>query len=90
MHAVRGHVAAALDDLPDEFVPGQPGGDVVEFEIAENGEIVWKTPGSISAANHSSADKFTKEVEKLAGGEVTREKLKKEHHHHGHVARVKA
>jgi hypothetical protein len=57
-------------------------GDVVEFEIAENGEIIWKTNGGISSSNHASADRFTKEVEKLAGGEVRRESLKKDHHHH--------
>ncbi len=57
------------------------GEDTIEITIAENGEIIMEAAGSISKKNHQSADDFLKETAALAGGEVSREKLKRTHAH---------
>lgn len=53
---------------------GGPG--KVEFEIAENGEILFKT-GDMSGPDHDSADDFLRDVEQLAGGKVVKRSLPK-------------
>ena len=49
--------------------------DRIEIEILEDGEIRFSTD-SISKKNHTSADEFFAQVEKLAGGEVVKQKKK--------------
>ncbi|MGA0383399.1 MAG: hypothetical protein ACO3L1_00185 [Flavobacteriaceae bacterium] len=55
--------------------------DTIEVEILEDGTITTRVGGSVSDANHLSADKFLRQVETLAGGEVSREKIAKGHSH---------
>lgn len=57
------------------------GEDAITITITENGEIIMEAAGTISAKNHQSADDFLAETASLAGGEVSREKLKKTHTH---------
>lgn len=64
--------------MPGKFGHGE---DTIEFEIAENGEIIMTTPGQISGANHASADQFLKATAKMAGGKTKTTKLKKTHTH---------
>ena len=55
--------------------------DIIEAKILEDGTITTRIGGSVSGSNHPSADKFLRQVETLAGGEVSREKLAKGHSH---------
>jgi len=60
--------------------------DAIEIEITENGEIVMRVNGSITPTNHMSADELISEVQRLAGGEVKKTKLKRTHTHaHAHA-----
>lgn len=61
-----------------QFTAGE---DTIQIVIAENGEIIMESAGSISKRNHQSADEFLRETAEMAGGEVTRTKLKKTHTH---------
>jgi len=66
--------------------PGNPGTDEWEIEILEDGRIKITT-GATSPAIHTTAEKLLGEINKLAGGEVTRERrpgARHEHGHHGH------
>jgi hypothetical protein len=61
--------------------------DKIEIEILEDGTIKVSTD-SISPANHLSADQFLKEIERLAGGKVTKQKNRhagQHSHRHGNV-----
>jgi hypothetical protein len=55
--------------------------DVLNITILSDGTIKSETVGHVSAPNHQSAEAFLKEVSRLAGGEVTRQKRG---HTHGH------
>jgi hypothetical protein len=60
--------------------------DKMKIEILANGTIKTTTD-AVSAANHSNAEAFLRDVAKLAGGETTRERRKDvnpAHHHHSH------
>lgn len=57
-----------------------PREDEITYEILPDGTIKWST-SKISAANHSSADEFLKEVERLAGGSTTKTKRQSAHAH---------
>lgn len=62
--------------------------DIISVEILPDGTIKTETDG-VSMPNHQSAEKFLKEMFRLAGGKTTM-KFKKglrvteagEHHHH--------
>jgi len=55
--------------------------DNIEFEVLEDGTITTRIGGAVSDANHLSADKLLRQIETLAGGEVSREKIAKGHSH---------
>lgn len=56
----------------------------MECEVLEDGTIRVET-SDMGGPNHQSADEFLKEVKRLAGGEVTTEKVKSTHtHNHQH------
>ena len=61
--------------------------DIIEIEVLEDGTIKVTTD-QISPANHMSADQFLKQIEQLAGGEITKQKNRKAHghvHQHGEL-----
>lgn len=62
--------------------------DNIELEILEDGTITTRIGGAVSDANHLSADKFLRQVETLAGGETSREKIAKGHTHANQGAHV--
>jgi|DEB0MinimDraft_10_1074344.scaffolds.fasta_scaffold282337_2 hypothetical protein len=55
--------------------------DNIEFEILEDGTITTRIGGAVSDSNHLSADKLLRQIETLAGGETSREKIAKGHTH---------
>lgn len=63
--------------------------DRIRCVVLKDGTIKSTVVGSISEANHSTAENFFQELARLTGGEVTRTPLTEgelhEHHHqHGH------
>ena len=59
--------------------------DKIEIEILEDGTIKITTD-NISPANHLSADQFLREIERLAGGSVTKQKNRRAGQHvHRHA-----
>lgn len=54
--------------------------DSIEIEILADGTIKVTTD-QISPANHISADQFLREIERLAGGEVTKTKNRRGYIH---------
>lgn len=63
--------------------------DKLNINILEDGTIRTETVGHVSAPNHQSAEAFLREVGRLTGGEVTRQKRGHGHHHHHQHAEVK-
>lgn len=63
-------------------------GDVIEYEILEDGTVKFTTD-AVSAPNHASAEEFFRYVAKTLGGETTRARRTDRHghthHHHDHV-----
>jgi hypothetical protein len=59
--------------------------DAIEYTILPDGTIKWMT-GKVSAANHSSADAFLREVGRLLGGETTIERRHSAAHAGQHAA----
>jgi hypothetical protein len=57
--------------------------DTLTIEILEDGTIKT-TSDAVSTANHESAEQFLKGMERLAGGETTREARKDVKHGHVH------
>ena len=57
--------------------------DDIKIEILEDGRIKVTT-GEIGATNHTTADKFLKDLITLAGGTVETVKNRQGHHHHHH------
>jgi len=55
-------------------------GDIISLEILENGVITVKT-SAISDGNHISADNLLADIEKLMGGQVTKQKNPDKHNH---------
>lgn len=43
--------------------------DVIDFHILENGDLKIETP-SISGVNHTNADKFLEQIERLIGSKT--------------------
>ena len=54
--------------------------DSIAITILDDGTIRVETD-QISPANHLSADQFLKEIERLAGGEITKTKNRHGHQH---------
>ena len=61
--------------------------DILNVEILEDGTVKIESPGSISSANHSSADAAFRFIAAMMGGVTTKEKMKEAHsdvHTHTH------
>ena len=58
-------------------------GDIINLEIMEDGVITVKT-SAISDGNHISADNLLADMEKLMGGQVTKQK-NPDRHNHAHI-----
>jgi len=58
-------------------------GDIILLEILEDGMITVKT-NAISDGNHISADNLLADIEKLMGGQVTKQK-NPDKHNHAHI-----
>ncbi len=58
-------------------------GDVIDLTILEDGSITVKT-SSISDGNHISADNLLADMEKLMGGQVTKQK-NPDKRNHAHI-----
>ena len=54
--------------------------DEIEIEILEDGRIKILTD-KVSMPNHTNADRFIKDMARLLGGEVTRDKRADAHRH---------
>jgi hypothetical protein len=54
--------------------------DEIEIEIMEDGRIKILTD-KVSMPNHTNADKFIKDIGRLLGGEVVRQKRNDAHRH---------
>lgn len=55
--------------------------DTIQIEILPDGTIKVTTD-AVSMPNHSSAERFMKDMEDMAGGKQTRERRGHGHHHH--------
>lgn len=58
--------------------------DILDVTILPDGTIKTESPGQISPANHSNADRFLKLISELTGSVPEKKKLKQGHTHtHG-------
>jgi len=55
--------------------------DVLNITILDDGTVKIESPGSVSGANHSTADAAFRFLADNLGGETTKERLPQKHQH---------